>query len=445
MSQPAQSPPKPQAAAPAPPAARPAAPPPAAKPAPPAAVPTAAASTKSASVEAKGKSETSIVPDKKAPDVAITFGKKNSSREENMDANQGVIAICPPLDSTLSPESKQVRSVLRRKKEAFKPLPVDDLKKLVREDDFIVDFYLSCAPGTSQGCAEKMKDLATKAKYSCFMAADAGDKDGSNLDISLNLHRCKAFVILITKQWLESPACEFEYMLAQRLNMTSSRPVILPVMCEELNVKDFPIMSSILGNLPKIDLTKSEEPERGLAYALAMIEFLVSPSLLRLPAWRRQREALAYLSSELMVPTKQYSQEMLPSGDYIGFFSDLRAINSSRQNIGDRFLFRMSLKFETADENNNNNKDKDGKQKSIEIDGVGEDGVDIFRVEKGNLSADGDVEILKKYVGKMSYRIKMTGKAKNFVLSGTYAYEESKTPGGYWIMWPMRVYWKYRV
>ena len=60
----------------------------------------------------------------------------------------------------------------------------------------------------------------------------------------------------------------------------------------------------------------------------------------------------------------------------------------------------MSLKFETADANNN----KDSKQKDIDIGGVGEDGVDIFRVEKGTLTPDGDVEIVKKYVGKMSYR-----------------------------------------
>ena len=39
----------------------------------------------------------------------------------------------------------------------------------------------------------------------------------------------------------------------------------------------------------------------------------------------------------------------------------------------------------------------------------------------------------------------MSGKVKNFVLSGTYAYEEAKAPAGYWVMWPMRVYWKYRL
>ena len=53
---------------------------------------------------------------------------------------KGVVAVCPPMKET--PESKQVRLALRKKREAFKPLPADDLKKLIREEDFVVDFYL---------------------------------------------------------------------------------------------------------------------------------------------------------------------------------------------------------------------------------------------------------------------------------------------------------------
>ena len=61
----------------------------------------------------------------------------------------------------------------------------------------------------------------------------------------------------------------------------------------------------------------------------------------------------------------------------------------------------MSLKFEHSKIDKNNN---DKEQKSIEFGGVGEDGGDIFRVEKAALDKDGAVEIVKKYVGKMSYR-----------------------------------------
>jgi len=390
--------------------------------------------------------------EKKETTLEVKIGKNEEKKPESGKGGSGggkemAVAVCPPLEpAEESLEAKAVKIALRQKREAFKPIPVDELKKLVREDDFIVDFYLSCAEGTSQGTAEKMRSVVTKAGFSCFLAADAADKEGSNADISLHLHRCKAFVILITKQWLEAPQCEFEYMIAQRLNMTSSRPVILPVICEELNFQEFPIMASILANLPKIDLHKTKDPIQGLSYALAMIEFLVSPSLLRPPAWRRQREALAYLSSELMVPAKQYSTEILPGGDYVGFFADSRILNSSKHDVGNRVLFRMSLKFEsTADDNNNNNKGDKKKEKSIGISGCGDDGADIFRVEKGTLTEDGQVEILKKYVGKMNYRVNMTGSVKNLVLSGTYAYEDAKSSAGYWIMWPMRVYWKYRL
>jgi len=450
----------------------------AAKPAPapavnpaPGAAPAPAAPAASATVEVKGKAgkKEDVTATVKISSDKKPVGKGEGVAPKEPAPTKGVVAVCPPMKET--PESKQVRLALRKKREAFKPLPADDLKKLIREEDFVVDFYLSCTAGTSQGCAEKMKALAVKAGYSCFMAADPVEyedpKFTNNMGISLNLHRCKAFIILITKQWLEAPECEFEYMIAQRLNMTSSRPVILPVICEELNLKDFPMMGSILPNLPRVDLSKNKDPNQGLSYALAMTEFLVSPSMLRLPAWRRQREALAYLSSELMLSAKQYSEEILPDGDYVGFFSDLRAINSARHDQGERILFRMSLKFEHSKIDKNNN---DKEQKSIEFGGVGEDGGDIFRVEKATLDKDGAVEIVKKYVGKMSYsplrhstpfkvlprdhsalyrsnegRVKMNGKVKNFVLSGTYAHEEAKTPGGYWVMWPMRVYWKYRL
>lgn len=371
-----------------------------------------------------------VVTDENKPttlEVKIKTDKKEVVAVES-------VAVCPPLEVRL------VRTEWRKKREAFKPLPLDELKKLVREDDFLVDFYLSYATGTGQSCAEKMKGLITKAGFTCFTHADAAEVDG-HLDISTHLHRCKAFVIFVTKTWLEAPECEFEYMIAQQLNMTSSRPVILPLLCEEINFKDYPIMASILPNLPMIDISKKKDPTQGLSYALAVTEFLVSPSLPRPAEWRRQREAVAFMSSELMIPSKQYSEEVLPSGDYMGFYSDMRALNSSRYDGGDRFHFRMALKFDIGDKNNN----KDDKQKAINFSGVGEDGVDIFRVEKGSLSKDGDVEIVKKYFGKANWRVKMSGKVKNFVLSGTYALEDAKAPGGYWIMWPMRVYWKYRL
>ena len=53
------------------------------------------------------------------------------------------VAVCPPLEpAEESLEAKAVKIALRQKREAFKPIPVDELKKLVREEDFIVDFYL---------------------------------------------------------------------------------------------------------------------------------------------------------------------------------------------------------------------------------------------------------------------------------------------------------------
>ena len=56
---------------------------------------------------------------------------------------KGVVAVCPPMKET--PESKQVRLALRKKREAFKPLPADEMKTLIREQDFVVDFYLRSA------------------------------------------------------------------------------------------------------------------------------------------------------------------------------------------------------------------------------------------------------------------------------------------------------------
>ncbi len=53
--------------------------------------------------------------------------------------------------------------------------------------------------------------------------------------------------------------------------------------------------------------------------------------------------------------------------------------------------------------------------------------------------------VFPSFFSFLLFRVKMNGKVKNFVLSGTYAHEEAKTPGGYWVMWPMRVYWKYRL
>ena len=70
----------------------------------------------------------------------------------------------------------------------------------------IIQFFppsrlFSCTAGTSQGCAEKMKALAVKAGYSCFMTADPVQYEDpeftNNMSISLNLHRCKVRIRIL--------------------------------------------------------------------------------------------------------------------------------------------------------------------------------------------------------------------------------------------------------
>ena len=39
-------------------------------------------------------------------------------------------------------KSSSVRAALSRKRDVFKPIPIDELKKLVREEDFVVDYYI---------------------------------------------------------------------------------------------------------------------------------------------------------------------------------------------------------------------------------------------------------------------------------------------------------------
>lgn len=392
-----------------------------------------------AKVETKSeppKDKVTVTNENHNPVLNINIGGSKSKKDGSQDA---VVAVCPTVESKTT-----IKRTFRKKRETFKPLPVDALKKLISDDDFIVDYYFSYTVGTSQGLAEKARKAASASGFSTFMHSDVTGDEGPVI-IALNLHRCKAFVIFITKEWLEAPECEFEYMIAQRLNMTSSRPVILPVMCEELKVKDYPIMSAILPNLPLIDLWKFPEPERGINYAIAVSEFLVSPSLLRPSEWRRQREALAFLTSELMMPVKQFSEnQVLPSGDYMGFFSDERNLPTSLVKGGSRFLFQVSLKFDDDDDDNNN---KDSKKKDVtSFSGFGEDELDIFQIGNGKIGKDGLVEFEKKYSNKLSYRMEFSGKVKNFVLAGSFAQEDTKKKVcGYWIMWPLRVYWKYRL
>jgi len=260
----------------------------------------------------------------------------------------------------------------------------------------------------------------------------------------------RAFIVLLDEAWLKQAECEYDYNIAQLQNLTASKPIIFPVLSQDLSaLQHNALLSAVRSNLsihafPALDFWRvlgDEEEEESLFRQMSRILETVLmkhlPDLPRSPECEIHEAKFAERLSEMeakraLTRLNGLSLEM-PSGKWVGVM-----IGTGRQRMKTKAKLRWPLevyiRFEEANPDS--------------FCGHGRDDVGFFLM-KGNLKEERQkvnfflVYIDMKEEGSAAlHTLSFTGGCHGVCMTGKWRIHDRSTPidqtpsSGYWAMWP---------
>jgi len=325
-----------------------------------------------------------------------------------------------------------------------------------------VDYFLCYAKsGKAHDIAIKAKEwflnqgLSIWDRYSYEQHATPPPLSGDLERHKLCVNACRIFVskavlLFVDFEWLSSSQCLFDYDLAQLQNLTSSRPVIFPIFCEDLSCcSDIGINALVNGiklNLPPIETWNQpsgvtlEDIFHHINYKLGSILLKHFPNLPKLPEYAAQESRRASRASSIMTLLSSPTPvEQLPSGKWVGVI-----LGHGRHRIGGKFhaggsgrypmdcLLRMRPRAGAAGAAADANA----------FHGHGRDDVGLFMINGSRKGANVEFEQTYSDLEKSRqcpYTIRFQGLCHGVALSGRWTIQDEDTEeSGYWALWPER-------
>lgn len=260
----------------------------------------------------------------------------------------------------------------------------------------------------------------------------------------------RAFIIFLDESWLEQAECEYDYNIAQLQNLTASRPIIFPVLSQDLSAfQHNALLSAVRSNLaihafPALDfwrVAEEEEEEESLFRQMnAILETVLMkhlPDVPRSPECEEHEAKFAERLSEMeakraLTRRNGLSAEM-PSGKWVGVM-----IGTGRQQMKTKAKSRWPLELYIRFDDSN-------------VDsfcGHGRDDVGFFLM-KGALKEDRQkVNFFIVYTdfrdesSPALHTLSFTGGCHGVCMTGKWRLHDRSTPidqtpsSGYWAMWP---------
>jgi len=115
---------------------------------------------------------------------------------------------------------------------------------------------LHCASSTQ--IAKNIDQYLKEQGFTTWMCLHMTAGMNYRTDIIKNASKCKAMVILLNKDWAESGECEFEANVTLRKNLVKGSPSIMPLVLQEFDYEEYPLVDAIMCNTNAIFMKGSD-------------------------------------------------------------------------------------------------------------------------------------------------------------------------------------------
>jgi len=259
----------------------------------------------------------------------------------------------------------------------------------------------------------------------------------------------RAFIIFLDEHWLQQAECEYDYNIAQLQNLTAAKPIIFPVLSQDLSAfQQNALLSAVRSNLaihafPALDFWRAaEEEEEELLFRQmnAILETVLMkhlPDLPRSPECEEHEARFAERLSEMEAKRERTRRNGLslemPSGKWVGVM-----IGTGRQQMMTKAKSRWPLEVYIRFDD-------------VSVDsfcGHGRDDVGFFLI-KGSLKEERQkVNFFLVYIdfrvetSAALHTLSFSGGCHGICMTGKWRIHDRSQPidqtpsSGYWAMWP---------
>jgi len=259
----------------------------------------------------------------------------------------------------------------------------------------------------------------------------------------------RAFIIFLDESWLEQGECEYDYNIAQLQNLTAAKPIIFPVLSQDLSAYQHnALLSAVWSNLaihafPALDFWRVAEEEEEVLLLRQMNAILETVLMKHLPDLPRSPECeeheakfaekLQEMEAKRALTRRNGLSLEMPSGKWVGVM-----IGTGRQQMTtkakSRWPLELYMRFNDAEADS--------------FCGHGRDDVGFFLMKGGLKEERQKVNFFLVYIdfrdesSAALHTLSFSGGCHGVCMTGKWRIHDRSTPidqtpsSGYWAMWP---------